>query len=378
METRKAVFIHGAALESYSYPEDCPFQPSRAAGMRKIAASMGLLAGPDREVRAPEPAPRPVLEKFHDPRYLDVLAAAEAGSLDAEGVRMGLGTPDCPVFRGMYGYAALAAGASVDGARLILKGDAHVAFNPSGGYHHAHAARAAGFCYINDVVLACMTLAEAGRRVTFIDVDAHHCDGVQAAFFERDDVMTISFHESGKTLFPGTGFEDEIGEGRGRGYTVNVPLPVGTYDEAYVGAFRAVALPLLHARRPDVIVMEAGMDALAGDPLAHLNLTNNAYAEVAELVMGFGIPMLVTGGGGYNIENTIRGWARVWSVLCGDSAGDDLSIGLGGVMLQSTEWSGGLRDRVLISHSGQRQAVDVAISATVEAVKRQIFPIHGI
>ena len=94
--------------------------------------------------------------------------------------------------------------------------------------------------------------------------------------------------------------------------------------------------------------------------------------------MGFGIPMLVTGGGGYNIENTIRGWARVWSVLCGDSAGDDLSIGLGGVMLQSTEWSGGLRDRVLISHSGQRQAVDVAISATVEAVKRQIFPIHGI
>lgn len=225
MGDRRACFIYSADLDRHHYPDDSPFKSNRAMITRKIVASMGLLSGPDRFECPPERADRGVLETFHTPRYLDAIQAAEGGSLTVDALQMGLGTPDCPVFAGMYEYAALAAGASVTGARLLLRGEAHVAFNPSGGYHHAGAERASGFCYINDVVLACMALTGAGKRVMFIDVDVHHSDGVQGAFYERDDVLVVSFHESGRTLFPGTGFEDEIGSGRGLGYTVNVPLP---------------------------------------------------------------------------------------------------------------------------------------------------------
>jgi len=252
-----------------------------------------------------------------------------------------------------------------------------VAFNPSGGYHHAMAGRAGGFCYINDVVLAVLTLTDAGKRVLFLDVDVHHCDGVQSAFYARKDIMTISMHENGKTLFPGTGYEDEIGEGDARGYTVNIPLPVGTYDEAYERAFREVALPLIKAYDPDAIIMELGMDALAGDPLAHLNLTNNTYAEIISTVVDLGKPLLATGGGGYHIENTVRGWALAWSVFCGEES-DDMVLGMGGVMLENTDWSAGLRDRVLLSDAGQRELVDREIAAMTERVKSAVFPIHGL
>jgi acetoin utilization protein AcuC len=373
----KNIFIYSPELEQYNYPAECPFNSSRAGLTRKTILSMGLLSGPDRVERPPVRVTRKELEKFHEPVYLDALERAGKGELDPEGFRMGLGTPDCPVFRGMYDYASLAAGASVTGARLILGGEAGVAFNPSGGYHHAGPGYAAGFCYINDIVLAAMVLTDARKKVLFLDLDVHHCDGVQAAFYKRRDVMTISLHESGKTLFPGTGFENEIGEGEGRGYSVNVPLPVGTYDGAYLKAFGEIALPLMKTYDPDVIIIELGMDTLAGDPLAHLNLTNNVYAEIIGLILALGKPILATGGGGYNVANTVRGWSLAWSALCGDSS-DDLSIGMGGTMLENTEWSGGLRDRVLLSDAGRRGAGDNEIRATVDRIRAAVFPIHGI
>ena len=377
MKTRHSVFLHSSDLEQYNYPGDCPFSTKRAALTHKTVASMGLLSGPDRTETAPVKATRKELEMFHVPRYLDALERAGKGDLDPDGFAMGLGTPDCPVFRGMYDYAALAAGASITGARLILSGDADVAFNPSGGYHHAGPAKAAGFCYINDVVLAAMVLARAGKRVLFFDVDAHHSDGVQNAFYARKDVMTISMHESGKTLFPGTGFEDEMGVGEGTGYSVNIPLPVGTYDAAFVRAFAEVVLPLMKAFDPDIIIMELGMDALAGDPLAHLHLTNNAHVEIISDVLALDKPILATGGGGYNIDNTARGWALAWSVLCGEQI-DDMSIGLGGVMLENRDWLGGLRDRVLLSDAGLRGEVDAQIETTVRKIRSTVFPLHGI
>jgi acetoin utilization deacetylase AcuC-like enzyme len=277
----------------------------------------------------------------------------------------------------MYEYACLAAGATVTGAECILRGETMTAFNPSGGYHHAWPDHASGFCYINDIVLACMTLAAAGRRVAFVDMDVHHSDGVQGAFYDRSDVLVISMHESGKTLFPGTGFADEIGVGAGLGYTVNVPLPVGTYDGVYEKTFDAVVLPLLGAYRPDVIVMEMGMDTLAGDPLAHLHLTNNAPADCLTKVVRLGKPVLVTGGGGYHIENTVRGWALLWSVMCGESF-DELAAGLGGVMLANSDWAGGMRDRTLISDAGRRSVIDSEIAGTVRWIHEHVFPIHGL
>lgn len=375
---RRSVFIHSQQLEQFTYPPDCPFNVSRAGRTRRVLDSMGLLDGGGRSEMVPEPAERIVLKKFHSARYLHSLRAAANGKLEAQGLSMGIGTADCPVFKDMYDYSALACGASLAGANMILSGSADVAFNPSGGLHHARPERAAGFCFLNDVALACLVLAEAGKRVLYLDVDVHHGDGVAYAFYDRCDVMTISFHQNPRTLFPGTGFEDEIGTGQGQGYCVNVPFPVGTYDQAYMNAFEVIALPLIGVYNPDVIVFELGADALAGDPLANLHLTNNVYAEIIKYLLSFNKPILATGGGGYNIENTVRAWALAWSVLCGADSGEDLNHAIGGVLLESTDWQAGLRDRVLPVTAQQREMVMTALNSTMETIKSTVFPIHGL
>ncbi len=376
MATKKAVFIYSPELGKFSYPADCPFNTDRAGQVRKILNSMGLLSGDNRSEVAPVPAERLVLKKFHSARYLHALKTSAKGRWDTEALDMGIGTLDCPVFAGMYDYAVLATGGTLTAAELILSGSAEVAFNPSGGFHHAGPERAAGFCYINDVALACTILAEKGKRVLYLDVDVHHGDGVAYGFYHRRDVMTISFHESPGTLFPGTGREDEIGSGQGKGYCVNVPLPVGTYDEMYMKAFDAIALPLITAYNPDVIVFELGADALAGDPLAHLCLTNNVYADIIEHLLSFDKPIVATGGGGYNVSNTVRAWALAWSILTGTGSGSDMNHAVGGVMLESTDWQGGLRDRAFVVSQTQREMVVPVVEATIEAVKTKIFPIH--
>ena len=376
MATKKASFIYSPELEKFSYPADCPFNTDRAGQVRKILNSMDLLSGDNRSEVSPVPAERLVLKKFHSARYLHALKTAAKGRWDTEALDMGIGTLDCPVFSGMYDYSVLATGATLTGVKLILSGSAEVAFNPSGGFHHAGPEKASGFCYINDVALACTILAEEGTRVLYLDVDVHHGDGVVYGFYDRRDVMTISFHESPGTLFPGTGREDEIGSGQGKGYCVNVPLPVGTYDEVYMRAFETIALPLITVYNPDVIVFELGADALAGDPLAHLCLTNNVYADVIEHLLSFDKPIVATGGGGYNVSNTVRAWALAWSILTGTGSGSDMDQAVGGVMLESTDWQGGLRDRAFVVSQSQREIVVPVVEATIEAVKANIFPIH--
>lgn len=375
---RRSAFIHSQEIEKYRYPEDCPFKTERAGRTREVLCTMGLLSGEGIREIPPRPADRRTLKKFHTARYLHALKKAEAGQWDLDALRMGLGTADCPIFRGMYDYAVLAAGATLVGAELLLSGEVDVAFNPSGGYHHAFPEKAAGFCYINDNALACTVLAEAGKRVLYLDVDVHCGDGVAHAFYDRSDVMTISLHENPKMLFPGTGFEDEIGEGEGRGYCVNLPLPAGTFDQAYVYAFDSIAVPLIQAYDPDVIVFELGADTLAGDPLAHLYLTNNTYADIIERLLRFHKPILATGGGGYNVENTVRAWALAWTVLSGQDIANGMEAAVGGVMLQSTDWQGGLRDRELPVTSQQRETVLSALDASIDVVKAKVFPVHGL
>ena len=374
---KKIFFIHCNELEKLKY-EGCPFDTSRAGKTLRILQTTGLFPGPGRELARPEPASRAEVEKFHTIRYLNVLSRAAKGSIDEKCLEMGLGTADCPFFADMYEYPLWAAGASLLAARLITSGRAQTAFNPSGGFHHAFPGRAGGFCYINDIVLACLELAGAGMKVMVIDIDIHHGDAVQAAFYNRDDIMTLSFHESGRILFPGTGFVEELGEGRGRGYAVNVPLPANTYDEAYLHVFETVTSPLMKVYNPDVIVLEIGLDGLAGDPLGHFKLTNNVYADVISFIMKSGKPVLAAGGGGYNIENTARGWALAWSVFCGEDSKVDSMLGLGGVMLQTSEWQGGLRDRVLVPDEIERKSVDKETKKILAEVKNNIFPIHGI
>ena len=375
MLTRKAAFIYSTELEERSYPPEHPFNTIRATRVRQIANSMGLLSGGGRSEVAPVAADRIVLKKFHTARYLRILQDASKGHWDSGAFSMGLGTGDCPIFDGLYEYAVLASGATLVAAELILSGSADVAFNPSGGFHHAGPERASGFCYINDVALACMVLAEKGKRVLYLDVDVHHGDGVAYGFYNRSDVMTISFHENPRVLFPGTGFENEIGTGEGKGYCINVPLPPGTYDEAYMKAFDAITPPLIKAFKPDVIVFELGADALADDPLAHLYLTNNTYVEIINRLLSFNRPILMTGGGGYHVDNTVRAWALAWSVLCG---AEGINPGEGDVDSSGDKKQHDLRDEVLTVGSQQRDAVIPAIDATIEAIKAIVFDIHGL
>jgi len=375
---RKSAFIYSSELEKYHYPPEHPFNVDRAKRVRQILNSMGLLSGDGRCEVPPEPADRITLKKFHSARYLHALKNASKGKWEAEALDMGIGTGDCPVFDGLYEYAVLACGATITGAKLILSGSADIAFNPSGGFHHAGPEKASGFCYINDVALACQLFAEQGKKVLYLDVDVHHGDGVAYAFYDRSDVMTISFHQNPRTLFPGTGFENEIGTGQGKGYCVNVPLPVGTFDEAYMKAFNSIAPPLITAFNPDVTVLQLGADALAGDPLANLYLTNNVYVDVIDSLLSFREPILATGGGGYNVDNTVRAWALAWAVLSGADVSQDKNPAVSGVMLGSTEWQGGLRDRRLVISQAQQEVIIPAVEKTIETIKSTIFPIHGL
>jgi len=377
MNDRVLAFLYSPEMERLGYPPDCPFKTRRPTLTRERLKSFGLLGSEDRFEMAPQPASLNQLQWFHSARYLEELQRAAGGDLTVEGWNMGLGGPDTPVFKDMFQWGAWACGAGLMAADLLLQRKADVVFNLLGGFHHAMAERAAGFCYLNDVVLACLRLAGVGRRVLYLDVDAHHGDGVQSAFYRRDDVLTISLHETGRTLFPWGGFEDEIGEGLGLGFNVNVPLPPKTYDEAYLTAFNRVVLPLTEAYAPDFIVLELGMDTLAGDPLTHLRMTNNIVVEILKPLLQLRRPLLVAGGGGYHVENTVRGWALAWLTCCGEDV-EDFGMGMGGVMLANTEWAGGLRDQVLPVTNEQRQAVEPELRATLNNLTHHVFQFHGI
>jgi acetoin utilization protein AcuC len=377
MNDRKLAFIYTPEIERLSYPADCPFKTQRAGQTRQRLMAFGLLGSEHQAEVVPRMATLAELQQFHTARYLEELQRAAAGDLTVEGLHMGIGGPDTPVFRDLFAYGSWACGAALTAADLLLAGKADIAFNLLGGFHHAMAGKAAGFCYLNDVVLACMRLAAAGKRVACLDVDAHHGDGTQAAFYHRKDVLTISMHESGKTLFPWGGFENEIGEGPGLGFNVNLSLPAGIYDDAFLLAFDRVTMPMLQAYNPDVIVVELGMDALAGDPLTHLCLTNNALMDALGRLLRLDKPLLISGGGGYHVDNTVRGWAAAWRTCCGEEE-HDFSAGMGGCMLASSEWIGGLRDHALAVTPEQRQAVEPELLATLETVSNIIFPHHGI
>jgi len=370
-------FIHSPRFDEIAYPDECPFRTERAGACLATVRRLGLI-DESRALVEPAPASREELRRLHEEGYLQTLERSESGQVDERSLWAGLGTPETPIFPGMVEYASLASGATLLAARAVADGRVRSAFNPSGGFHHAHAGRAAGFCYMNDVALACDELARRGKRVLFLDLDVHHCDGVQEFFYRRRDVMTLSLHQSGRTLFPFTGFEDDIGEGDGEGYSVNVPLPPGTDDVAYLRAFEAVAWPLIGVFDPDVLIVEWGMDTLAQDPLAQLQLTNQTLATIARRLMTLSKPTVHTGGGGYHVENTSRGWALLWAEWTGADTGEDLVAGLGGVLLGTGDWLGGLRDPPTIIEPSVRAAVDAEVDAVIAHVKRRVFPRHGL
>lgn len=221
---------------------------------------------------------------------------------------------DCPIFDGMYDYSSIYTGASLDASRKLINEQSDIAINWSGGLHHAKKFEASGFCYINDIVLAILNLLRYHPRVLYIDIDVHHGDGVQEAFYATDRVMTLSFHKYNGDYFPGTGNVDEIGTGDGKHYSLNVPLRDGIEDDAYIRLFKCIVEPVLASYEPGAIVVQCGADSLGCDRLGCFNLNTKAHAECVRFVKSFNIPMMVVGGGGYTPRNVSRLWCLETSV----------------------------------------------------------------
>jgi acetoin utilization protein AcuC len=264
---------------------------------------------------------------FHSTGYLEALRLASSGMWVPNQFAHGLGTSDNPVFPDVYEWGMTVAGSSIDAAAALLEPDMERAFNMTGGLHHAMPTRASGFCHVNDGVLAIHRLLAAGKRVVYVDIDAHHGDGVQQGFYDDDRVLTISIHQTGYTLFPGTGFADETGQGEGLGYAVNLPLLPGAGDEAYDRAFDEAILPLIELFEPDALVTQMGADAILGDVLANLRLSLRGFERAAKRFAALRKPWLALGGGGYDVSNVVRAWTLVWSTMLNETLPDEVPVG---------------------------------------------------
>ncbi|BAS27059.1 acetoin utilization protein AcuC [Limnochorda pilosa] len=317
--TAPARLVFGPELLRYRFSDAHPFHPRRIVLAHDLMIDLGLVA--EGEEVAPEPCPPGLLERIHDREYVEaVQQAARRGDLPPGGERFGLGTPDNPVFPGMHEAACAWMGGSLTAARLVRDGVVPHAFSPGGGLHHALRDRASGFCIYNDLVGAITELLDAGLRVAYVDIDAHHGDGVQWAFYHDPRVLTVSLHESGRYLFPGTGWVEERGVGAAVGTAVNVPLEPHTDDASYVEVFDLVVPAVLEAFGPDVLVSLHGADAHYLDPLTHLNLTTAAYEHATVRLHQLahelsGGRWVAYGGGGYSPWHAVpRLWSLVWAI----------------------------------------------------------------
>jgi acetoin utilization protein AcuC len=307
-----------------------------------------------------------------------VLRAASAGDWVPHAARYGLGPGDNPIFPGLWEAAQLVAGGSLLAARLVADGEADRVFHFAGGLHHAHPDRASGFCYVNDAVLAIQELRRRGLRVAYVDIDAHHGDGVQFAFYDDPTVLTISTHERGDRLFPGTGFVSEAGEAAGVGFSVNLPLQPFTDDDVYHAAFEAVVPPLLQAFRPDVVVAQLGIDSHRTDPLTHLALTIQGFARAVERILQLAPRVVALGGGGYDLPNVARAWTAAWAAMNDVALSPELPSASHVELARHGLRAMQLWDApVELPPDTRRWAEDYA-SRQVEAIRTSIFPLHGL
>ena len=375
MPASRTALIYSPLFGNFSYGDDHPFKLQRYFLVRELMASYGLLKLPYMEIRDCQPVDDDLVLSFHDAAYLERLKEFSASAEPRADFRFGLGDADCPVFEGLYEYAALGAGASVEAARLVVEEGFDIAFNLAGGWHHAHRSKASGFSYLNDAVLAINWMVARGRRVVYLDIDAHHGDGVQEGFYNSDQVLTISIHESGIYFFPGTGFEDETGEGRGSGYSVNVPLIAHTDDAIYMKAFDEIAYPLIAAYNPDVIVTQIGADTFRTDPLTRLEITTHSYSYIMRKLKALKIPWVALGGGGYDQMNTARAWTIAWSVM----NGVELNPRLPAPFIKKIEPMG-YPNRVLLdamhwSEEHDRNQALTAVEKSIARLRETIFPV---
>ena len=373
----KTALVHSDAYTEFDYGPEHPLRMERLGLTWRLMQAYGLTSLPGTTVVTPGPAEESEIAEFHTQDYIDVLKAADSGQIPRNADVYGLGYGDNPVFPGLWRVARLIAGGSLLAADLIARGDVQRAFHFAGGLHHAHAARASGFCYVNDPVLAILRLRRHGLRVAYIDIDAHHGDGVQEAFYADPDVMTISTHERGDRLFPGTGFVEEVGEAGGVGYSVNLPLEAFTDSDIFLAAFEDVVPPLMRSFRPDAVVAQLGIDAHRTDPLTHLALDVQGFARAVQRIADMSPRLVALGGGGYDLRNVARGWTLAWAVLNDHELPAELPDSFRADIERYEFEAPFLLDAPVALHDETRRRVNEYVTRQVAAVRRLIFPLHG-
>ncbi len=371
----RAAFVYDDSMSRHELRSDHPMRPVRLRYTYELLRGYDAFENEDALLFSPRAAAEEELRWLHTSEYIAAVRNLSAGEGLREAHRFNFGLQgDNPYYHGMYDAATLSSGATLLAAEMVAEKTVDVAFNISGGLHHAAAGHASGFCVFNDPALAVHYFLRRGMRVAYIDIDAHHGDGVQEAFFDDDRVLTISVHESGRYLFPGTGFVGELGEGRGRGFSVNLPLFPYTSDDVYLDAFRQVVPPLVRAFSPDVVVTQLGIDSYHSDPLTHLQLTTMGFVELVREFAALGLPWLAMGGGGYDLMAVARAWTLAYGVMLG------------------VEWPDTLPQRFAVEHgighlrdsgvpeipSNLRLDIRRHAGESVAALKEQVFPIHRV
>lgn len=322
-DLRKVCYYYDGDIGNYYYGQGHPMKPHRIRMTHNLVLNYGLYR--KMEIYRPYRAAHEDMTKFHSEEYIRFLRNIRPDNINEYNKlmsRFNVGE-DCPVFDGLYEFCSISAGGSVCGAMKLNKQSCDIAINWGGGLHHAKKSEASGFCYVNDIVLAILELLKYHARVLYIDIDVHHGDGVEEAFYTTDRVMTVSFHKYGE-YFPGTGDLRDIGAGKGKYYSVNFPLRDGITDEVYDTIFQPVMAKVMEMYRPDAIVLQCGADSLTGDRLGCFNLTLKGHGRCVEYMRSFNIPLLLLGGGGYTIRNVARAWTYETALALGAAISNEL------------------------------------------------------
>ena len=371
----RAAFVYDDAMSQHVLRADHPMRPIRLRHTYELLETYGAFDGANSLLVTPSLADESSVGAFHTRDYMAAVRTLSLELTGAQPQRFGFTQGgDNPTYPGMYEAAMLSTGATLTAARMVADGEVSAAFNISGGLHHAAARQASGFCVFNDPVVAIKYLLGRGLRVAYVDIDAHHGDGVQNAFYDEPRVLTISVHESGQYLFPGTGFAGETGAGEGVGYAVNLPLYPYTDDEIYLDAFESVVPPLVQAFNPDVLLTQLGIDSYHTDPLTHLQVTSRGFIAAVERLGGLGYPWLATGGGGYDLGAVARCWTLAYGVMCGAEWPDRIPLAAIERLGRNT-----LRDGEVPDIPANVRADARALAAeSVGAVRDAVFPVHGL
>ncbi|MGI8684141.1 MAG: acetoin utilization protein AcuC [Acidimicrobiales bacterium] len=382
MSARVELVWYGDDAPVYDLGPQHPLRFARVILTRELIHAYGLIDG-ERVLETPaRTATDEELLLVHGERYVDAVRRAGHGE-KGPWWEFGFGPGDNPVFPQMHEASARAVGASLVAAEAVWSGRADHAFNPAGGLHHAMASRASGFCVYDDPAVAIAWLLDHGaERVAYVDVDVHHGDGPQAIFYDDPRVLTVSVHQSGATLFPGTGSVDEIGSGDARGTAVNIPLPPFTGEGLWLEAFRSVALPLVEAWAPAVLVTQLGCDTHHSDPLANLLLTTCAYRQTASMLHDLahkaaGGRWVALGGGGYQWAAVVpRAWTIYFAEMAGVTVPDELPASW--LELAGAETGQALPPRLSEPAVQGRAGDRAAVHGVVADLRRLVFPLHGL